>query len=589
MGLLLVSSQTMDRQQLSFPKPQASPVDVPGGSEFDQAREDTDPVLPGTEDTPDADEIVTGVLPPADGVETPPAFDTSSLDVPQPSVDGPSGLGDAPAVADEVSVPETGTGDRVGSSGNVAGGPASPSLEAPEAPIAAPATDTSAPEAVDAPGTEALEVTEAPAAEPAPEAATEIAALPAETGDAPPLAVDSAPAVQSDSDAPASPVAPQIGDGPTLEGVRVPETEAAPAGTVVAAQPEIAQPETPMATPAEPAVPSVTEPSEPQAQPEVAAVEPPAAPGPAPEVVETPDSGGVATVDGGDSQFFTPVETFQDRAEGVEVNRLPTIGGDDETLPVVRRLPGAPVASEAPEEDDVASAQVTDSAGAMEGPALSAFAMDYEAPEGAALVSVVLLHEGPEPLSDSDLRRLPPSVGFAVDAGAPNAAGVASEYRRAGREVVLIPSLPTGASPQDVEVALSVNLERIPQAVAVMDVSGSSFQSDREAVAQVVAVIGDTGHGLITFPRGLNTAHQQAERAGLPTGLIFRLLDDDNETDEQIRRTLDRAAFRARQNDAVILVGHVRPGTIAAVADWAANAGGDVTLAPVSAALSEGG
>ena len=228
MGLLLVSSQTMDRQQLSFPKPQASPVDVPGGSEFDQAREDTDPVLPGTEDTPDADEIVTGVLPPADGVETPPAFDTSSLDVPQPSVDGPSGLGDAPAIADEVTVPETGSGDRVGSAGNVAGVPASPSLEAPEAPIAAPATDTSAPEAVDAPGTEALEVTEAPAAEPAPEAATEIAALPAETGDAPPLAVDSAPAVQSDSDAPASPVAPQIGDGPTLEGVRVPETEAAP-------------------------------------------------------------------------------------------------------------------------------------------------------------------------------------------------------------------------------------------------------------------------------------------------------------------------------------------------------------------------
>ena len=570
MGLLLVSSQTMDRQQLSFPKPEASPVDVPGGSEFDQAREDTDPVLPGTEDTPDADEIVTGVLPPADGVETPPAFDTSSLDVPQPSVEGPSGLGDAPAVADEVTVPETGSGDRVGSSDNVAGGPVSPSLEAPEAPIAAPATDTSAPEAVDAPGTEALEVTEAPAAEPAPEAATEIAALPAESGDAPPAAIDTAPAVRSESDAPVSPVAPQIGDGPTLEGVRMPEPEPAPAtGGQAAVQPEIAQPEAPMAMPAEP-----------EGEPQVTESE-----SPAPEVVETPDSGGVATVDGGDSQFFTPVETFQDRAEGVEVNRLPTIGGDDDALPVVRRLPGAPVSTGRAEEDVAAPAETQ--LQAMDGPAVRAFAMDYDAPEGAALVSVVLLHDGPEPLSASDLRRLPPTVGFAVDAGAPNAAGVASEYRRAGREVVMIPSLPMGASPQDVEVALSVNLERIPQAVAVMDVSGSSFQSDREAVAQVVAVIGDTGHGLITFPRGLNTAHQQAERAGLPTGLIFRLLDDDNETDEQIRRTLDRAAFRARQNDAVILVGHARAGTIAAVADWAANASGDVMLAPVSAALSE--
>ena len=149
----------------------------------------------------------------------------------------------------------------------------------------------------------------------------------------------------------------------------------------------------------------------------------------------------------------------------------------------------------------------------------------------------------------------------------------------------MIPSLPAGAAPQDVEVALSANLESIPQAVALMDVTGSSFQSDREAVAQVVDVVSSTGHGLITFPRGLNTAHQQAERAGLPTGLIFRLLDGDNETEEQIRRTLDRAAFRARQNDAVILVGSATPSTMATVAAWAEDAGDDITLAPVSRAL----
>ncbi|MEQ9041894.1 MAG: divergent polysaccharide deacetylase family protein [Silicimonas sp.] len=588
-SLLLVSSQTMERQQLSFPKPEASPVEVPGGSEFDQSRVDTDPVLPGIEETPGADEIVTGVLPPEDAVETPPAFDTSSLDIPQPSVEGPAGLGDAPEVADEVTVPEGSDAGRVGSADNLAGVPSSPSLEAPETPVAAPEADTAAPTPGEAPDTEGLEVVEAGPDDAAPEAEAEIAALPDDSGDALPSVAESAPAIQPDTDGPASPVSPGISEAPSMPGVRVPEAGEAPAETEMAAQPQPAAPEIPAATPAEPEAPAEPELAETEAAPaedveeDMAETEPAPVPGPAPDVAQVPDSGGVATVDGGDSQFFTPVETFQDRAEGVGVNRLPTIGSDEDNLPVVRRLPGTPLSEDEPEAADE---EVAEEPAAMDGPAIRAFAMDYDTPANAALISVILMHEGPEPMAAADLGRLPPTVAFAIDAGAPNAAGVASEYRRAGREVVMIPSLPAGATPQDVEVALSANLTRIPEAVAIMDVTGSSFQSDREAVAQVVAVVTDTGHGLITFPRGLNTAHQQAERAGLPTGLIFRVVDEDGESDEQIRRTLDRAAFRARQDDAVILVGHTRPGTMAAIKAWAEEAAANVTLAPVSAALS---
>lgn len=590
-GMLGVSSQVMDRQQLSFPKPEASPVDVPAGSEFDQAREETDPVLPGTEATPGAGEIVTAVIPPEDAVETPPAFDTSSLDAPRPTVEGPSGLGDAPEVAEDVSVPEGGDAGRLGSAGNLAGAPATPSLEAPAAPVVAPEADTEAPASGTAPEPEEVEVVEA-VPETAPDAGTEIAALPSEMAEPAPSAGDSAPVVQSDSDSPAAPVSPEISEAPSMPGVVVPEAGDAPAGGLAAAAPEAAEPEAPVAdieaapeTPAVAPAPEVAE-AEPEPEPEPAA-EPEAPAGPAPEVVEVPDSGGVATVDGSDTQFFTPVETFRDRAEGVEVNRLPTIGGDDETdgLPVVRRLPGSPLTEEVPEAEAEAGEEVAVPGAAAAGPAIRAFAMEYDAPEGTAMVSVILMHEGSEPLSAPDLARVPPEVVFAVDAGAANAAGIAAAYRGAGREVVMIPALPAGAAPQDVEVALGANLEAIPEAVALIDVSGSSFQSDREAVAQVVDVITDTGHGLITFPRGLNTAHQQAERAGLPTGLIFRLLDGDDETDEQIRRTLDRAAFRARQSDAVILVGRASPGTMAAVTAWAADAAGDVALAPVSKAL----
>ena len=181
---------------------------------------------------------------------------------------------------------------------------------------------------------------------------------------------------------------------------------------------------------------------------------------------------------------------------------------------------------------------------------------------------------------------LPDTVAFAIDAGMPRAAIIASEYRALGREVVMIPSLPIAATPQDVEQALRVNFETVPEAVAVMDNSGDSFQSDRAAVAQVVDVVAVSGHGLITFPRGLNTAHQRAERAGVPTGLIFRDIDGGGESNEQIRRAMDRAAFRARQDEAVILVGRTSELTIEALQEWLlGNRAASVTLVPISAAL----
>ncbi len=155
--------------------------------------------------------------------------------------------------------------------------------------------------------------------------------------------------------------------------------------------------------------------------------------------------------------------------------------------------------------------------------------------------------------------------------------------------MVLIPSLPVGATPQDVEQALRVNFETVPEAVALMDVADASFQTDRSAVQQVVDVVAASGHGLITYPRGLNAAHQQAQRMGVPTGLIFRDLDGVEETQEQMRRTMDRAAFRARQNPGVILMGTTSDATLAAVVEWAlGNRAESIVIAPVSAALSGG-
>ena len=145
LGLLLVSSQTMDRQQLSFPKPQATPVEVPAGTEFDQARPESDPVVPEVESAP-ASEIVSGVTPPEDAVETPPAFDTSSLEMPQPSIEAPGSLGDVPAVGEDITIDVTGPGADTPAANAPAAG-----LAVPETPLVAPDTETAAPEPGEAP------------------------------------------------------------------------------------------------------------------------------------------------------------------------------------------------------------------------------------------------------------------------------------------------------------------------------------------------------------------------------------------------------------------------------------------------------
>ncbi len=526
LGLLFLSSQIMDRRELSFPRPEAAAVEVPAGTEFDQARPETNPVAPEAETRPEAD-TVAGVTPPEDAVETPPAFDTSSLEVPQPSIEGPQGLGDIPEVADDIQIDVTGPGVDDGSVST-----AEPELQSPEAPAQAPEATTEAPTAVETDDQDDIDVA---IVSPAPETTTSIEA---------PQAPEPTDSIES--------LAPQPVETETADA---PEAPAAPA-----------------------------------------AVE-------APDVEESLNE--IIRPDGGDSEFFEPVEEITDRAPDVETDRLPRIGDapaaadtalpepetpEEETesepgseqaeLPTIRRLPGASDEEEPltlPSEDDPLPADA---------PALLKWRTTFETTDDRPLMSVVLVHEGDSALAADALAGVPKVVAIGIDAGQQSAARIAADYRSAGREVVLIPSLPAGATPQDVEVALQVNFETVPEAVAVMDSSGESFQSDRAAVAQIVDVVAATGHGLITFPRGLNTAHQRAERSGVPTGLIFRDIDGEGQSNEQIRRAMDRAAFRARQDAAVILVGRTRPETLAALTEWSlGNRAASVTMAPVSTAL----
>lgn len=269
----------------------------------------------------------------------------------------------------------------------------------------------------------------------------------------------------------------------------------------------------------------------------------------------------------------------------VRTNRLPTIGrlpqiGDDAE-------PEEPVEEEtelALLEDDAATDPDADVPLPEDLPARLRNAVEFEAPEGAALLAVILVHEGegieiPEGLT----------LNFGVDASVRDASQAARTIRAVGAEVALIPSLPQGGQAQDVEVALSASLARVPEAVAILDSTGGDFQNDRVGLAQVLLAAGETGHGVITFPRGLNSAQRIAERQGIAAAQVDRMISPDMTDRFAIRRALDQAAFAARQEGRAILLAPARPFFIANLAAWAAEATGDgVVLAPLSAVLDPG-
>ena len=83
-----------------------------------------------------------------------------------------------------------------------------------------------------------------------------------------------------------------------------------------------------------------------------------------------------------------------------------------------------------------------------------------------------------------------------------------------------------------------------------------------------------------------NQALREAERAQVPAAVIYRDLDSEDQDAQVIRRFLDQAAFQARKESGVVLLGRLRPNTISALILWGtANRAGQVSVAPASAVL----
>lgn len=265
---------------------------------------------------------------------------------------------------------------------------------------------------------------------------------------------------------------------------------------------------------------------------------------------------------------LAPSGTIADRVDGMRSNRLPRIG---ESLEAEQTDPEA-------EMEPVQTSALTRNAEA------------FDNPEGKPLMSIILIDDGTSPIGVEALSSFPYPVSFAVDADWAGAADAAARYRAAGFEVLLIVDLPRKASAADVEVAMQSALSRVPQAVGVLEGNQTGLQASREASLQLAPILNESGHGLVMYPEGLDTARKLLAREGVPAATLFRDFDAQGQNAAAVRRFLDQAAMKAGQQDeGVIMLGRLRAETVSALLLWGLqDRANRVALAPVSAILRAG-
>lgn len=293
---------------------------------------------------------------------------------------------------------------------------------------------------------------------------------------------------------------------------------------------------------------------------------------------ELPDATGAEdgeTTDNGETPARPTVVSILD------VETAPALPGGAADVTVRR-----PADEAAPEPDatDVAPEPETD----PDAHAFVRFAAEFENAEDKPLMSIVLLDEGNLRDAPRLLAGIPFPVTVVVDAGRPDAADRLAAYRAEGIEVGVRARIPLAAQATDIEVALEAAFAALPETVVLVDPGDGNLQSDRAVTEMAVASLADRGRGLVTMPKGFNAALQVATDEDVPAGVFYRDLDGEGQDARVIRRFMDQAAFKARQESGVVLLGRVRADTISALNLWGnANRAGQVAMAPVTAVLGQ--
>lgn len=217
---------------------------------------------------------------------------------------------------------------------------------------------------------------------------------------------------------------------------------------------------------------------------------------------------------------------------------------------------------------------------------LEEFAAPVASAAGKPRMAIILVDTGQGPLGAEAIEAFPFPVSVAVQADAPDAALRAAKYRARGFEVLSMIDIPQGATASDTEVAVSAALAAVPEVIGVLEGVATGLQGSRDVSAQVAQALLASGHGLVMLPNGLNTAQALAARDGVPSVTVFRDFDGAGQDNRVKRRFLDQAAFKARQDGHVVMLGRMSADTISALLLWGLqDRANSVALVPVSAVL----
>lgn len=219
-------------------------------------------------------------------------------------------------------------------------------------------------------------------------------------------------------------------------------------------------------------------------------------------------------------------------------------------------------------------------------PALVRYGAFFDNPAGLPLLTLVLIDDGTMTDGPRALADVPFPVTVLLDPRRPGASERMDAYAAAGIEIAALAALPEGATDADVKVAMEGTFDALPRAVALVETGQGDLAVGPEVAGPLIGDLAQAGRGLLVPDQGLNGALRAAAAADVPALTIYRDLDATGQDARVIRRFIDQAAFRARQQRGVVLLARLRPETVSALILWGdANRAGQVALAPLSTTL----
>ncbi|MDC3309735.1 divergent polysaccharide deacetylase family protein [bacterium] len=218
--------------------------------------------------------------------------------------------------------------------------------------------------------------------------------------------------------------------------------------------------------------------------------------------------------------------------------------------------------------------------------ALFDFAQDFKADPKLPKMSIILLDDGTHNINLDILEAFPYPITFALAPSWKGAAAAMKNYRRRDFEVIVLAEFADDVIPEEARILLQNDLRRLPEAVAVMEAYQGSLRARPAMLERITKLIKSTGHGLVLLPKALGTVNALVVKTGVQTATISQRLDDKDQNARQIRKILDQAILKARNDGAVIVIGKFRYETIKALMLWGLqDRVNHVALAPISALL----